>query len=134
MTDKERHIMEHSLGWPKRYRNHFVTDRDSDDGKIIAGLCARGMMRESGRPSEMTGGVPCFAVTDAGVAALEELAPVLLDGAEALKAERDRLREALRNLEAAARAAWPCIEIHWKAEAQNLIEAAFAAQKLLGTP
>ena len=74
ITDQERHVIDHSLGYPKRgrkpYRNHFCTGEGSDDWETCQALCARGLM-VSRKPSELTGGDTLFIVTDAGKAALK---------------------------------------------------------------
>ena len=45
MNEKERHVMEHSLGWPKNYRNHFCASKGHDDWETLQALCERGLMK-----------------------------------------------------------------------------------------
>lgn len=69
LSPEELDNMKHALGWPKVYRNHFVTDKGGPDGVIWMGLVERGLAtRRDGSP--LTGGDDLFMVTDAGKAAL----------------------------------------------------------------
>lgn len=74
MTDGERHILEHSLGWKNRtpgYRNHYTCGADSDAWPTLQALVARGLMCVSRPPGDDLGGMTVFAVTPEGIAALK---------------------------------------------------------------
>ena len=78
LTDEERHIMEHATGWESRqplYRNYFVTGEGTPDYPVVKKLCERGLMRQTRGPSEISGGMPIFAVTDAGIEELRKPTP-----------------------------------------------------------
>jgi hypothetical protein len=66
-------ILRHALGTGdngrgRAYRNHFVTGPGSDDYDDCEALVAAGLMRKfNGNP--LTGGDPCYVVTDEGKAA-----------------------------------------------------------------
>lgn len=78
LSKEERDIMEHATAWNHKqrlYRNHFVTDHDSDDGKIIAGLIERGLMAMTRQGGQLSGGMPVFAVTKAGQDELAKESP-----------------------------------------------------------
>jgi hypothetical protein len=67
------HILQHSLGLDQYgrgeiYRNRFVTGPDGDDYAPCRELVGLGFMVEH-PPRELTGGMSCFVVTDAGRAA-----------------------------------------------------------------
>lgn len=74
MTREQLHILQHSLGLDeygqgRMYRNHYVGGEDE-----CRPLVAMGYMVE--RPaSELTGGSPCFHVTEAGKAAVRAESP-----------------------------------------------------------
>jgi hypothetical protein len=77
------HILQHSLGLDEHglyrgerdgYRNHFVTDGDSGDGRMCRELVALGLMVEHAS-REITGGMSTFTVTDAGRDAVAEQSP-----------------------------------------------------------
>lgn len=67
--DHDLHILQHSLGLDqygkgRQYRNHFVSggrDVDRCDRLLSLGL----MTKQEGR--ELTGGMPCYFVTQAGI-------------------------------------------------------------------
>lgn len=65
------HILQHSLGLDQYgggniYRRHFVTGPGSVDYDNCCALVEGGLMYVR-PPSEMTGGDPCFIVTQAGI-------------------------------------------------------------------
>ena len=73
VTDKQRDILRHALGFGRRtrpgWRNHFVTGPGSDDYADCEALVAAGLMtKRSGGP--LSGGDPVYRVTDAGEALL----------------------------------------------------------------
>lgn len=73
LSVEEREAMEHATAWRHKrrlYRNHFVTGPDTIDWPIVFGLVERGLMKMTRSPSELSGGMQVFAVTDAGIAAL----------------------------------------------------------------
>lgn len=70
MTEKQIHILRHALGWPKNYRNHFVTDEGTDDYPICEELTRNGMMRRDSR--EWVPGY-IYIVTEQGKRALREM-------------------------------------------------------------
>lgn len=73
LTDAERHILEHSLGWTSRnpgYRNHYTCGDDSDAWPTLQALVARGLMRVS-RPPAAWLPMTTFVVTPDGIAALK---------------------------------------------------------------
>lgn len=72
------HILQHSLGLDqygrgRQYRNHFVAGGD-DVGRCQE-LAAMGYMREHKMAPELTGGSPCFVVTDRGFEAVALYSP-----------------------------------------------------------
>ena len=44
VSQRQRDILRHALGWPKNYRNHFCTGEGSDDFADCEVLVAAGMM------------------------------------------------------------------------------------------
>ena len=63
--------MRHALGvqkrgnaWTKPFRNHFVAGEA--DQPLWESLVGRGLAVRSRRPSELTGGAPCYSVTNRG--------------------------------------------------------------------
>ena len=69
VTDKQREILRHALGFGRRtrpgWRNYFVTGPGSDDYADCEALVAAGLMtKRSGGP--LSGGDPVYRVTDAG--------------------------------------------------------------------
>ena len=73
MTDEQREIMRHALGYDRRtspgWRNRFETGPGSTDYPHCEALVAAGYMRR--RPGgPMSGGDPVYSVTDAGMDAL----------------------------------------------------------------
>jgi hypothetical protein len=84
LTERERHIIEHSTGWLSRwplYRNHFCAGPSHDDWRTIQDLVARGLMKVSRMPSPLSGGDVVFCVTAVGIAALKRSAPAQSGGA-----------------------------------------------------
>jgi len=74
VTARERELMSHATGWESRwplYRNHFCTGPGSDDWTTIQGLIERGLMRETRKPSALSGGDSVFGVTAIGIATLK---------------------------------------------------------------
>lgn len=73
LTEQQREIMRHALGLnrgTREYRNHFVTGPGSDDYADCETLTDAGLMKKY--PGHvLTGGDPCYVVTDAGRQALE---------------------------------------------------------------
>ena len=64
------HILQHSLGCDehgrgRQYRNHFVTDPTSADGKLCLELVGLGLMLDRG-PQTLAAGMHCFCVTEQG--------------------------------------------------------------------
>ena len=80
MNATHLHILQHSLGLDehgqgKAYRNHYVTGPGCDSFDDCAALAAQGLMKDHGPQGEMTGGMHCFTVTEAGRAAVKEHSP-----------------------------------------------------------
>lgn len=71
LSAAERHVLEHSLAWPKRYRNHYCASVGHSDWETLQALCARGLMGIGRKPSALSGGDTVFLVTQAGIDALE---------------------------------------------------------------
>lgn len=74
-------ILQHSLGVDefgrgRQFRNHFVTDATSHDGRLCLQLVALGFMRDCGSRGELTGGMNLFVVTRAGQEAMQRDSPV----------------------------------------------------------
>lgn len=74
------HILQHSLGLDqygegRRYRNHFVTDSTSDDGRKCEQLCALGYMTAHGSLGELSGGMNTYSLTPAGIDAVALQSP-----------------------------------------------------------
>lgn len=72
------HILQHSLGLDqygrgRQYRNHYVAGGD-DVGRCQE-LAAMGYMREHKMSPALTGGSPCFVVTDRGFEAVALYSP-----------------------------------------------------------
>jgi hypothetical protein len=44
VSQQQREILRHALGWPKNYRNHFCTGEGSDDFADCEALVEAGMM------------------------------------------------------------------------------------------
>lgn len=70
VTDAQRRILRHALGLASgrpsvEYRNHFVTGPGTDDYQDCQALVRLGLMAVRAG-SELTGGSPCFFVTEAG--------------------------------------------------------------------
>jgi hypothetical protein len=74
------HILQHSLGLDEHgqgraYRNHFVTDGESADGRMCRDLVALGFMDEHAPRSALTGEMPWFTVTPLGESAVRTQSP-----------------------------------------------------------
>ena len=71
LTKEQLAILQHSLGLDQygrgpQYRNHFVTDPESDDGQVCESLVeAELMTRTDG--SQLSGGMPIYRVTADGI-------------------------------------------------------------------
>lgn len=65
ITPRQREILRHAVGWPKMYRNHFVTGEGSTDYPDCMALVEAGLMERRGS-SELSGGDYVFTVTEAG--------------------------------------------------------------------
>lgn len=78
MDKAQLHILQHSLGLNeygqgRQYRNHYVAGgKDIDHCRELVGM---GYMREHKMAPELTGGGPCFVVTDRGVEAVALFSP-----------------------------------------------------------
>lgn len=80
LTIPELHILQHALGLDEYgrgipYRSHFVTYPDSADGKLCECLVSLGLMWRHNKMGELTGGEPCYFVTDEGRAAVKAESP-----------------------------------------------------------
>jgi len=74
MTEEEKHIIMHSLGFshkPREHRNRYCTDPESEEGKTIAGLIKQGLMEDMGDGGGIFGGCHMYRVTDLGRAIFE---------------------------------------------------------------
>ena len=67
MTERQLQIIRHALGWPKDYRNHFVTGEGSKDFADCEALVAEGMMTSHKR--EWAPDYTIYVVTEKGRAA-----------------------------------------------------------------
>jgi hypothetical protein len=91
LTPEQLHILQHSLGCDKYgqsksrgrdehdgcfgfYRNRFVTDAASEDGKICEEIVAAGLMQSHG-PQKLAAGMHCYGVTQAGILVMDEQSP-----------------------------------------------------------
>lgn len=78
MDKAQLHILQHSLGLDqygqgRQYRNHYVAGgKDIDHCRELVGM---GYMREHKMAPELTGGGPCFVVTDRGFEAVALFSP-----------------------------------------------------------
>lgn len=73
MTEKQRHILEHAVGFRSRepfYRNYYVAGPDADSWADLQALCSEGLMRDDGPFRDADGGMHVFQVTEAGKARL----------------------------------------------------------------
>lgn len=64
LSVRQREILEHALGWPKDYRNHFVTGPDTVDYDDCETLVRMGLMERSQRI--LNGGLIVYSVTAPG--------------------------------------------------------------------
>ena len=74
VTERELEILIHTTGWRSKwplYRNHFCTSPEGADWALIEGLIARGLMRQTRKPSDLSGGDTVFGVTAIGIATLK---------------------------------------------------------------
>lgn len=91
--DKAIQILRHALGigddgLGTPYRNHFVTGPGSDDYAACCALVEQGsMVRQEASP--LTGGDPCFHVTDNGKLAAAGTAPRLTRSQQRYRAYLD---------------------------------------------
>jgi hypothetical protein len=67
-TKRERDLMEHALGWPKCYRNHFAASPESEDARVLDGMIERGLVDRRPRPALTD--LISYHVTDLGKAQL----------------------------------------------------------------
>lgn len=79
LTPEQLHVLQHSLGVDEygrgnRYRNRYLTDTDSSDGKIIKSLIALDFMASHG-PQTLAGGMHYYYVTPLGERAMTEQSP-----------------------------------------------------------
>ena len=68
LTNNQLEIMQHALGVQRgrrEFRNHFVTGPGSTDYADCEVLVSLGMMTKR-NGSQLTGGDPCYHVTDSG--------------------------------------------------------------------
>lgn len=49
VSQRQREILRHALGWPKNYRNHFCTGEGSNDFADCEALVSAGMMTRNKR-------------------------------------------------------------------------------------
>lgn len=94
MTTAQLHILQHSLGCDcfgrsehrRRdegdgcfgyYRNRFVTDPQSEDGKVCAELVRLEYMTDHGA-QRLAGGMHCYTITEAGERAMRHESPAPL--------------------------------------------------------
>jgi hypothetical protein len=80
LTPDHLHILQHSLGLDdhgqgRAYRNHYVTGPACDGFDDCRTLAEAGLMKDHGPRGELTGGMHCFTVTDAGRAAVADQSP-----------------------------------------------------------
>lgn len=78
LTTEQLHILQHSLGCDQygrgtMYRNRFVTDADSHDGRICSQLVEAGLMER--RSITQCSGDSLFWVTEAGIAEMKAESP-----------------------------------------------------------
>jgi hypothetical protein len=74
VSASELELMIHTTGWRSKwplYRNHFCAGEGHADWTTIEGLIARGLMRETRKPSSLSGGDSVFGVTAIGIATLK---------------------------------------------------------------
>lgn len=65
ITREEKHILQHSLGGEKQYRNHFSTSENTTDYPVCEKLVEKGLMQRRKAPEWMGGGL-VYNVTDEG--------------------------------------------------------------------
>ena len=65
LTREERHILQHSLGGEKQYRNHFCTNEDTVDYPVCEKLVEKGLMQRR-NAADWQGGGYIYNVTDKG--------------------------------------------------------------------
>lgn len=87
-------MMQHAVGYPKFYRNHYCLGPDCEETAVWEALVAMKLAWRSTRQASWTRGMTTYGVTPAGIAYLKELR----------KDERRKKREAKAKL-AAERAA-----------------------------
>jgi hypothetical protein len=64
LSTRQREILEHALGWPKDYRNHFVTGPDTVDYDDCETLVKMGLMERDQRM--LNGDLFVYSVTAEG--------------------------------------------------------------------
>lgn len=75
LTEHERDVIAHAVGWESRhplYRNHYCASEGHHSWDAIQALVTRGLMRKSREPSDLSGGDTVFSVTAIGIAALKQ--------------------------------------------------------------
>ena len=74
LSDAQRRMMKHALGWPKMYRNHYAAPVGTDTFEIWEGLARDGLAERYDElaPLVAAGGLACFVVTPAGREALRD--------------------------------------------------------------
>lgn len=97
ITSDLLHILQHSLGVDKygdgeQYRNRFVTNPDSEDGKKCVELVKKGYMRDYG-PQSLYDGLHCYCVTPSGIDAVAIQSP----GRPKISRSKIRYQEYLRS-------------------------------------
>jgi hypothetical protein len=79
LTNRQLEVLLHSLGLDeygrgRRYRNHFATDPESNDGAICRSLVDVGFMVDHGA-RELAAGMHVYSVTPTGEAAIAAQCP-----------------------------------------------------------
>lgn len=99
ITERQLSILQHSLGLDqygkgRQYRNHYVAGgKDIDHCRELVGM---GYMREHKIAPELTGGSPCFVVTDSGFEAVALFSPAKPPEPKLARAQK-RYRDYLRS-------------------------------------
>ena len=69
MSERQLQILRHAVGWPKNYRNHFLTWPGTKDYADCEALVSAGLMALA-RADEIGGGT--YKVTDEGWKAMRD--------------------------------------------------------------
>lgn len=75
ITDAQLDILRHATGWPKSYRNHFVSGEGCSTFEDCRALEKAGFMVSRPFPLDGTGDSTLFTVTDEGLSHLRAHAP-----------------------------------------------------------